>query len=166
VEFMELAESHLDEDGVLLANVIAAPSGSGSAFYRAQYKTIDEAFASTYSFRTSSWDSVQNIEIAATKAETNFTEADVETRNDQRDRGIDLRSEVDAYMDAPNTDDVPLLTEDHAPVDNLQASTVGQEYVIEQTGEDETQPEPASIAVGPELPAHARPTPGLESIPS
>ncbi|TMT87210.1 spermidine synthase [Haloterrigena sp. H1] len=166
VEFMELAESHLDEDGVLLANVIAAPSGSGSAFYRAQYKTIDEAFASTYSFRTSSWDSVQNIEIAATKAETNFTEAGLETRNDQRDLGIDLRSEVDAYMDAPNTDDVPLLTEDHAPVDNLQASTVGQEYVIEQTGEDETQPEPASIAVGPELPAHARPTPGLESIPS
>ncbi|MGM0388677.1 spermidine synthase [Natrinema limicola] len=166
VEFMELAESHLDEDGVLLANVIAAPSGSGSAFYRAQYKTIDEAFASTYSFRTSSWDSVQNIEIAATKAETNFTEADLETRNDQRDLGIDLRSEVDAYMDAPNTDDVPLLTEEHAPVGDLQASTVGQEYVIEQTGDDETQPEPASIAVGPELPAHARPIPGLESIPS
>ncbi|SDC90925.1 spermidine synthase [Natrinema hispanicum] len=166
VEFMELAESHLDEDGVLLANVIAAPSGPGSAFYRAQYKTIDEAFASTYSFRTSSWDSVQNIEIAATKAETNFTEADVETRNDQRDLGIDLRGEVRNYMDAPNTDDVPLLTEDHAPVDNLQASTVGQEYVIEQTGEDETQPEPASITVGPELPAHARPTSGLESIPA
>ncbi len=166
LEFMELAESHLDEDGVLLANVIAAPSGSGSAFYRAQYKTIDEAFASTYSFRTSSWDSVQNIEIAATKAETNFTEADLAARNDQRELGIDLRSEVDAYMDPPNTDDVPLLTEDHAPVDNLQASTVGQEYVIEQTGDDETQPEPASIAVGPELPAHARPTPGLEAIPS
>ncbi|MFD1562956.1 spermidine synthase [Haloarchaeobius amylolyticus] len=166
LEFMELAESHLDEDGVLLANVIAAPSGSGSAFYRAQYKTIDEAFASTYSFRTSSWDSVQNIEIAATKAETNFTEADLEARNEQRELGIDLRGEVRNYMDAPNTDGVPILTEDHAPVDNLQASTVGQEYVIEQTGDDETQPEPASIAVGPELPAHARPTPGLEAIPT
>ncbi|MFA9416484.1 spermidine synthase [Natrinema sp. HArc-T2] len=166
LEFMELAESHLDEDGVLLANVIAAPSGAGSAFYRAQYKTIDEAFASTYSFRTSSGRSVQNIEVVATKADTDFTEADLEARNDRRNLGIDLSSEVDAYMDAPNTDGVPLLTEDHAPVDNLQASTVGQEYVIEQTGDDETQPEPASIAVGPELPAHARPTAGLESIPS
>jgi len=166
LEFMELAESHLDEDGVLLANVIAAPSGAGSAFYRAQYKTIDEAFASTYSFRTSSGRSVQNIEVVATKAETNFTEADLEARNDQRDLGIDLRGEVRNYMDAPNTDGVPTLTEDHAPVGDLQASTVGQEYVIEQTGDDETQPEPASIAVGPELPAHARPTPGLESIPA
>ena len=163
--FMELAEERLDEDGVLLANVIAAPSGSGSAFYRAQYKTIDEAFASTYSFRTSSWESVQNIEVVATNAETNFTEADLAARNDQRELGIDLRSEVDSYMDEPNTDDVPLLTEDHAPVDNLQASTIGQEYVIEQTGDGETQPGPASIAVGPALPVHARPAPGLEAIP-
>ncbi|OLZ40215.1 spermine synthase [Natrinema saccharevitans] len=160
--FMELVEDRLSDDGVFLANVIAAPSGAGSAFYRAQYKTIDEAFPSTYSFRTSSLGSVQNIEVVATKADTEFTEADLAARNERRELGIDLSGEVDAYMDEPNTDDVPVLTEDHAPVDNLQASTIGQEYVIEETGEEETEPEPASIAVGPDPLATARPAAGLE----
>lgn len=168
--FMELAEDRLTEDGVFLANVIAAPSGAGSEFYRAQYKTIDEAFASTYSYRTSNWDSVQNIEVVATKAETDFTEAELAQRNENRDLGIDLSGEVNASLSEPETDDVPVLTEDHAPVDSLQASTVGQEYVIEQTDDEETSPEPASIAAGssPTL-ARSAPDPGgpgtgLESV--
>ncbi|SEW11470.1 spermidine synthase [Natrinema salifodinae] len=159
VEFMDLAENHLAEDGVFLANVISAPSGSGSDFYRAQYKTIDQAFASTYSFRTSNWDSVQNIEVVATKGETDFTEADLAERNEERDLGIDLSAEVEAYMDEPNTDGMPVLTEEHAPVDDLQSSTVGQEYVIERTN-DESDSEPASaVATGSQSPALARPAP-------
>jgi spermidine synthase len=165
LEFMELVEDRLDDDGVFLANVISAPSGTGSQFYRAQYKTIDRAFASTYSFRTSSWDSVQNIEVVATKDDTAFTEADLAARNERRDLGIDLRDEVDAYMDEPKTDDVPVLTEDHAPVASLQASTVGQEYVIEQTDDGaESEPEPA-LASGPDA-TLARPASGLESADS
>ncbi|QLG48515.1 spermidine synthase [Natrinema halophilum] len=160
--FMELAENHLTQDGVFLANVIAAPSGTGSEFYRAQYKTIDEAFGSTYSFRTSNWDSVQNIEVVATKDETNFTEAELAERNERRDLGIDLNDEVDAYMDEPATDDVPVLTEDHAPVDSLQASTVGQKYVIEQT-EGEQKAEPASsVAASPYPATLARTAPTFE----
>ncbi|QLK26981.1 fused MFS/spermidine synthase [Natrinema zhouii] len=169
--FMELAEERLTDDGVFLANVIAAPSGAGSEFYRAQYKTIDEAFASTYSYRTSSRNSVQNIEVVATKADTDFTEAELAERNERRDVGIDLSAEIETSLDEPRTDDVPILTEDHAPVDSLQASTVGQEYVIEQTGEEETQPEPASIGTGSEPLeggseplALARPAPVLESV--
>ncbi|ELY86934.1 spermidine synthase [Natrinema altunense] len=160
--FMELAADRLTDDGVFLANIISAPSGAGSDFYRAQYKTIDEAFASTYSYRTSDWGSVQNIEVVATKADTDFTEADLAERNERRDLGLDLRTEIDASLDPPETDDVPVLTEDHAPVENLQASTVGQEYVIERTGEEETKPEPASIAVGSERYDRARPAPTLD----
>jgi spermidine synthase len=155
--FMELAEDRLTDDGVFLANVISAPSGAGSDFYRAQYKTIDRAFASTYSYRTSEWDSVQNIEIVATKADTNFTEAELAQRNENRDLGIDLSREVNTTLPEPKTEDVPVLTEDHAPVDNLQASTIGQEYVIERTQREETDPEPASITVGPAFPDIARP---------
>ncbi|PGF16994.1 spermidine synthase [Natrinema sp. CBA1119] len=169
--FMELAEERLSDDGVFLANVIASPSGAGSEFYRAQYKTIDEAFASTYSYRTSDTGSVQNIEVVATKADTDFTEAELAERNERRDVGIDLSGEIETSLDEPRTDDVPVLTEDHAPVDSLQASTVGQKYVIEQTGEEETQPEPASIGTGseplgvrPDPIALARPAPVLESV--
>ncbi|PCR91421.1 spermidine synthase [Natrinema ejinorense] len=164
LEFMELAEQRLTDDGVFLANVISAPSGAGSDFYRAQYKTIDEAFPSTYSYRTSNWNSVQNIEVVATKADTDFTEAELAERNENRDLGIDLSGEIDTTLSEPNTDDVPVLTEDHAPVENLQASTIGQEYVIEQTGEEETQPEPASITIERELPAVVRPVPALEAV--
>ncbi len=163
LDFMELAENHLDEDGVFMANVIAAPSGSGSAFYRAQYKTIDEAFASTYSFRTSSWDSVQNIEVVATKADTDFTVDELEERNQNREIGIDLSGELSGYMAPPPTDDVPILTEDYAPVGKLQASTVDQTYVIEQTdGERRTEPA-SSLATGPQPATLARPAPTLES---
>ncbi|MBZ6494441.1 spermidine synthase [Natrinema longum] len=164
LEFMELAEQRLTDDGVFLANVISAPSGAGSDFYRAQYKTIDEAFPSTYSYRTSNWNSVQNIEVVATKADTDFTEAELAERNENRDLGIDLSDEIDTTLSEPTTDDVPVLTEDHAPVENLQASTIGQKYVIEQTGEEETQPEPASITIERELPAVVRPTPALEAV--
>ncbi|ELY82380.1 spermidine synthase [Natrinema gari] len=160
--FMELAEERLTDDGVFLANIISAPSGVGSDFYRAQYKTIDAAFASTYSYRTSDWGSVQNIEVVATKADTDFTEADLAERNERRDLGLDLRTEIDASLDPPKTDDVPVLTEDHAPVENLQASTVGQEYVIERTGKEETKPAPASSVVAPEHSDRARPAPTLE----
>jgi len=44
VEFMELAASKLDDDGALVANVISARSGTGSAFFRAELKTIHRAF--------------------------------------------------------------------------------------------------------------------------
>ncbi|SEP63000.1 spermidine synthase [Natrinema salaciae] len=166
LDFMELVEQRLTDDGVFLANVISAPSGVGSEFYRAQYKTIDEAFASTYSYRTSNWDSVQNIEVIATKADTDFTDAELAERNENRQLGIDLSDEVNASMSEPNTDGLPVLTEDHAPVDSLQASTVGQEYVIEQTEDEQTDPEPASIAVAPDQSALARPVPGLEAAPA
>ncbi|MFC3957815.1 spermidine synthase [Halovivax cerinus] len=139
--FMELVEDRLSDDGVFLANVISAPRGSGSAFYRAQYKTIDAAFPSTDSFRTSPYDSVQNVEIVATKRAKTLSESDLRARNDARDVGVDLEGAVASKLPEPETDDVPVLTADHAPVDSLQAATVDQEYVVEETA-DESSPRP------------------------
>ncbi|WP_247729505.1 spermidine synthase [Halovivax limisalsi] len=147
--FMELVADRLSEDGVFLANVIAAPSGSGSEFYRAQYETIDAAFATTDSFRTSPYDAVQNIEVVATKREMTITEPELRARNEARDLGIDLRSAVDSMLRPPETDDVPILTADHAPVDSLQAATVDQEYVIEETDDEGSNPPRPATGIGP-----------------
>jgi len=150
--FMELAEERLSDDGVFLANVIASPSGAGSEVLPGavqddrrgirvdlQLPHLEYGFGPEH--RSSRNEGRHGVHRSRTRRAS---------RNERRDVGIDLSGEIEASLDEPRTDDVPVLTEDHAPVDSLQASTVGQKYVIEQT-EEETQPEPATIGTGSEL---------------
>jgi spermidine synthase len=142
VEFMRLAESRLDDDGILYTNVISAPRGSASAFYRSEYRTLSRVFPQVYSFPTVGGGVVQNIEVIATKNETRLTEAELRARNERRNIGIDLRPEVRDYTGAPPTDDVPVLRDDRAPVDSLLDPMVGQRYVIQESNGTAT-PTPA-----------------------
>ncbi|UIO99498.1 fused MFS/spermidine synthase [Halobaculum sp. CBA1158] len=135
-EFMRLASSRLDDDGILFANVISAESGPASQFYRAEYRTIDGVFAQTYAFPTVGGSVVQNIEVIATKNDTRIGEAELLARNDRRDIGIDLDDEIETYADPPPTDDVPVLRDDRAPVDSLLDPMVGQRYVIQEANDD------------------------------
>ena len=134
-EFMQLASDRLDEDGVLLTNIISAPSGPASKFYRAEYKTIDSVFGSVYSFPTVGGSVVQNVEVVATKNETRVSEETLLARNDRRDVGIDLASEIRNYREPPGTTDVPVLTDDYAPVDSLLDPMVGQQYVVQEAND-------------------------------
>jgi spermidine synthase len=134
VEFMRLAESRLDDDGVLFANLISAPSGPASKFYRAEYKTMARVFPQVYTFPTASGSVVQNVEVVATKRDQRLTPAELQRRNAARDVGIDLADEIEMYRPPPRTDDVPLLRDDRAPVDALLDPMVGQRYVVQRTG--------------------------------
>jgi len=134
VEFMRLANDRLSEDGVLFANLISAPTGPASEFYRAEYRTMDQVYPQVYSFPTTETVAVQNIEVVATKNDTRLTEAQLQARNDRRDVGIDLGDEIANYRDPPETSGVPMLRDDHAPVDSLLDPMVGQRYVVEETG--------------------------------
>ena len=145
-EFMQLAADRLSEDGVLLANVISAPSGPASEFYRAEYKTMNQVFPQVYSFPTSSTSAVQNIEVIATKNETRLTESELRERNERRDIGIDLSEEVETSRPPPETDDVPVLRDDRAPVDSLLDPMVGQRYVIEGAERNENESETGTTA--------------------
>ncbi|MFC4356766.1 spermidine synthase [Halobium salinum] len=136
VEFMELAKSRLSADGMLFANIISAPEGPGSEFYRAEYATIDRAFPTVYSFRTSASNAVQNVEIVATRDDRRLTEAELLARNERRDVGIGLANEVRSLMEPPRTDDVPVLRDDRAPVDSLLDSMAGQRYVVEESADE------------------------------
>ncbi|WP_276254459.1 spermidine synthase [Halomontanus rarus] len=135
-EFMSEVDDRLNDDGVLVANVISAPSGPASDFYRAEYKTMERVFPQVYAFRTSSASVVQNIELVATKDDDRLTEADLEARNDERDIGIDLSDEVGTYVESTATDDVPVLRDDRGSVDSLLDPMLGQRYVIEESGSD------------------------------
>jgi spermidine synthase len=136
-EFMQLASNRLSAEGMLLANLISAPDGQASRFYRAEYKTMDRVFPHVYSFPTVGSAVVQNIEVLATKDGTLLTEEELLERNDRRDIGIDLQEAVADYGRSPDTDDVPLLSDDHAPVDSLLDPMVGQRYVVQETEESE-----------------------------
>ena len=133
VEFMGLAAERLSDDGVLLANLISAPNGPASQFYRAEYKTVERAFPQVYAFPTSSANTVQNIELVATKRSTHVSKAELRRRNDARDIGIDLDDAISHYRATVPTDDVPVLRDDHAPVDSLVDPMIGQRYVVNQT---------------------------------
>lgn len=135
VEFMELASARLSDDGVLFANVISAPRGPASEFYRSEYKTMDRVFPQVYGFPTSGGAVIQNIEVVAAKNPSRVDVATLRARNDRREIGIDLTSEIERYEASPETTDVPVLRDDHAPVDELLDSMVGQRYVIQETNQ-------------------------------
>ncbi len=142
VEFMQLVSDRMDDDGVVLGNVISARTGPRSAFYRAQYKTMNRVFPQVYSFPTSSSGSLQNIELLATNSPERISEAEFARRNRTQDIGIDLRSEINFYRDDVDVGDAPLLTDNFAPVDSLLARQVDTEYVIERTGENRSTATP------------------------
>ena len=135
-EFMALSAEHLDEDGVLVANVISAADGPGSQFYRAEYATMETAFPHVYAFPTVGGPVVQNVELVATKREAGFTRAELAARIEARDVGIELSDAPDRYRgaDQVRTDDVPVLRDDRAPIDRLLDPQLGRRYVISRNG--------------------------------
>ncbi len=138
-EFMQLAADRLTADGLLVANLISAPSGPASDFYRAEYKTMAQVFPTIYVAPVTDAPVVQNIELVASKSETNLSTETLLARNDRRAIGIDLSTEAQRLgTTPPPTGDVPILQDDRAPVDRLLDSMVGQEYVIESTAANET----------------------------
>jgi spermidine synthase len=140
VEFMRLASAHLDADGVAVANVITAPAGPGSAFFRAEYRTMQAAFSRVYAFPTARSNAVQNVELVATKQDVRVTEAELRRLNRERDVGLDLSTEIGQYRGPSdvNTSGVPVLRDDHAPVDALVQPQVGREYVVARNGSNGT----------------------------
>jgi spermidine synthase len=138
VEFMELAKERLSADGVLLANVISAPSGPASEFARAQYKTMARVFPQVYAFPTEQSTAVQNVELIATVSDERVSQADLRQRHRRRDVGVDLSTAISHYRGRLDTDGVPVLRDDHAPVGRLLRSNVGREYEVDRTNETAT----------------------------
>jgi len=131
VEFMRLVADRLDEDGILLANVISAPGGPASKFYRAEYHTMAQVFPQVYAFPTSATGLVQNIELVATKDDTRITEAELRRRAATREVGANLSRAVGFYRTDVPTDDVPVLRDGRAPVEQLLDPMAGKAYVVE-----------------------------------
>jgi len=128
-EFFALARARLVPGGVFAMNVIGAIDGADSKLFRALYKTLRGVFRSVYVFPVetklpSSTASFRNIIVVGCDA-PRLEAADVE----RRAAALVAEGKVTLtdfaamarrqHLEEIRTDDVPLLTDDFAPVDGL-----------------------------------------------
>jgi spermidine synthase len=127
-EFFELAQRKLTPNGIVVANLISAVTGPSGKIARAFVKTERQIFPQTYVFAARrpdnvSIDTIQNVIVIATKDKQRLDIKEIVKRATALDRGLfpDPISDISvAYYDGALPDqDVPVLTDDYAPTDNL-----------------------------------------------
>jgi len=134
VEFFELVREKLSPDGVVVANTIGAPTGSGSKFVRAEYATMGEVFPQVYAVPTTDGGSVQNVELVATKSADRIDRETLRERATARDVGVPLSDAIDRWRTDLPTGGVPVLTDDRGQELRLLDPLAGSKYVIEENG--------------------------------
>jgi spermidine synthase len=125
-EFVRSLKLRLKPGGVVAFNVIGALEGPKSSFFRSLYRTVGEILPTQFVVPVE-WrenrSSVQarNIILFATDGNFDperFKEAARQAGDTIRVKRLAEFAE-DLYTKPIRTDDVPILTDDHAPVDNL-----------------------------------------------
>jgi len=127
-EFLELAREHLAPGGIVVSNIIGALEGPQSKLYRALHKTYASVFAGLYPFPVA-FGLARNptemrtiILIATGKGGMKADEILAAAKRLRSEGKVRLpldRYAKDFYERAVATDDVPLLTDNYAPVDIL-----------------------------------------------
>lgn len=128
-EFLRLAKGHLAPGGIIAAHIVGFLEGSNSKLFRAIYKTYGGEFAGLYPFGVSvamrrDEQEVRSIILIATN-KTGISRRELigelgRLRREKRISPVLQASVLDDYYDkAVPTADMPLLTDDYAPVDVL-----------------------------------------------
>jgi spermidine synthase len=127
-EFFELAQRKLTPNGVIVANLISAVTGPSGKIARSFAKTERQIFPQVYLFAARradnvSLETVQNIIVIGTKDKHRLDIKDIVKRASSLDKSLfpdPIQDLSVAYYDGPaNDQDVPVLTDDYAPTDNL-----------------------------------------------
>jgi spermidine synthase len=127
-EFLEQVRERLSAGGVVVSNIIGALDGPDSRLYRALHKTYGAVFPGLYPFPTAfglarNPTEIRTIILVST-ARPGLTAEQILTAAQRlrADRRVTLpldRYARDHYDRRVATDDVPLLTDNYAPVDIL-----------------------------------------------
>jgi spermidine synthase len=138
LEYFQLLDKKLTSDGVIISNNIGSMSGDRSDIVRAIYKTISQVFPSLYVFPTEDNPrNLQNIMLTAMKTPTvEYSKDELRQLASNNDRNNHNSSTVLADLDYSEhlyeaelkTSDVPLLTDQFAPVEILINPVTNEPY--------------------------------------
>jgi spermidine synthase len=139
LEYFQLLDKKLTSDGVIISNNIGSMTGDRSDIVRAVYKTISQIFPSVYVFPTEhNSGNLQNIMLAAMKTPTVEYSKDelrqLASNNDNHNSSTaldDLDYLEHLYEAELRTSDVPLLTDQFAPVEILINPVTNEPYNLE-----------------------------------
>jgi spermidine synthase len=152
LEFYHLLYNKLSTpNGVIVSNQVGSLNGDTSNLYRAAYKTMSRAFPNVYVFPTDEFffSQIQNIIVVATKnADVRYGNEDIRQQQyeDQKMMNSKNNSSISIQTADNNTvkyaehlydsrkiriDDVPLLTDQFAPVENLLNPITSKPYNTE-----------------------------------
>jgi spermidine synthase len=124
-EFFTIAKEHLSPNGILVNNVVGKVAGPRSKFFRSVYKTMDEVFPQLHAFEVKYDDTTWvNIEVFALNSARTVPLSEVRARARKLQGKLikddKLLERVEDYVRGPlPISDVPILTDDYAPVDAL-----------------------------------------------
>jgi spermidine synthase len=126
-EFFELAQKKLTPNGIIVANLISAVTGPSGKILRAFVRTQRQIFPQTYVFAARrpdnvSLDTIQNVIVVATRDKQRLDIKEIVKRAAAIDKGLfpdPIQDIAVAYFDRPIPEDVPILTDDYAPTDDL-----------------------------------------------
>ena len=141
LEYFQLLDKRLSSDGVIISNSIGSMAGDRSDIVRAVYKTISQVFPSVYVFPTEhNSGNLQNIMLAAMKTPSVEYSKDelrqLASNNDNNNHNsstvlADLAYLEHLYGAELKTNDVPLLTDQFAPVEILINPVTNEPYNLE-----------------------------------
>jgi spermidine synthase len=126
-EFFELAQKKLTPNGIIVANLISAVTGPSGKIARAFVRTQRQIFPQTYVFAARrpdnvSLDTIQNVIVIATREKQRLDIKEIVKRATAINKGLfpePIQDIAVAHFDKPLPEDVPILTDDYAPTDNL-----------------------------------------------
>lgn len=128
-EFMELARAHLRPGGLIAAHIIGALEGEESRLFRALHRTYGQVFPGVYlfpvDFRPAGQAALVRSIILMATSKTGMTRARLmragrELRGSRVARVVEVDALIADTYDRPiPIGDVPVLTDDYAPIDVL-----------------------------------------------
>jgi len=132
-EYFQILDTRLTQNGVIVSNLIGSLIGDTSDLFRAVYKTMDKTFPNLYVFTTEhEIGYTQNLMLVATKTETQYNDEDLKILANENFlvKYLDDFSDEDHFYNGEiRTDDVPFLTDQYSPVENLLNPVTSQPFV-------------------------------------
>lgn len=140
LEYFQLLDKKLTSDGVIISNNIGSMTGDRSDIIRVVYKTISHVFPSVYVFPTEhNSGTLQNIMLAAMKTPTiEYSKNELRQLASNNDNNHNSSTVLDGlnylehlYEADLKTSEVPLLTDQFAPVEILINPVTDEPYNLE-----------------------------------